>query len=174
MRFFVSGEHYRKALLNTCILLFLGYLVLFAVSAALMYFEHMDLTPASVVAYYLGDEDEFRPPRSYQSLLEVSHFHLFAQGMLAMTLVHLLLMTELPVGLKIGLGGLCFFSAVANEAAGWLVHFVHPAFAWLKVGTFLALEGSLILLVLSIAWSLLRPANRPRPWHRAGRYRVKD
>ncbi|BCX82703.1 hypothetical protein MIT9_P2289 [Methylomarinovum caldicuralii] len=166
MRFFVSGEHYRKALLYTCILLFLGYLVLFAVSAALMYFNHMDLSPASVVDYYLGNEAEFRPPRSYQSLLEVSHFHLFAQGMLAMTLVHLLLMTELPVWLKIGLGATAFFSAVANEAAGWLVRFVHPAFAWLKVGTFLALEGSLLLLVLCIGGSLLRPVARPRPWHR--------
>ncbi len=156
MRFFVSGEHYRKALLTTCILLFLGYLILFAASAALMYFHHMDLTPASVVAYYLGSEEEFRPPRSYESLLEVSHFHLFAQGMLVLTLVHLLLMTELPVWLKVSLGGLSFVSAVANEAAGWLVRFVHPMFAWMKIGTFLLLEFSLIALIGCVGFSLVR------------------
>ncbi len=156
MRFFVSGEHYRKVLLNSCILLFLGYIVLFAVSAALMYFHHMDLTPSSVVSYYLGSEEEFRPPRSYEGMLEVTHFHLFAQGMLVLTLVHLMLMTELPVGLKIMLGGMSFLSAVANEAAGWMVRFVHPAFAWMKVGTFVLLELSLTLLVISVGCSLLR------------------
>lgn len=162
MRFFVSGEHYRKVLLTTCILLFLGYLILFAASAALMYFHHMDLTPASVVAYYLGSEEEFRPPRSYESLLEVSHFHLFAQGMLVLTLVHLLLMTELPVWLKVSLGGLSFVSAVANEAAGWLVRFVHPMFAWMKIGTFLLLEFSLIALIGCVGLSLVRHL-RPKP-----------
>ncbi len=162
MRFFVTGEHHRKVLLNTCILLFLGYIVLFGISAALMYFHNMDLSPDSVVSYYLGDEAEFRPPRSYESLLEVSHFHLFAQGMLAMTLVHLLLMTELPVWLKVALGGVGFFSAVANEAAGWLVRYLHPGFAWLKVGTFLSLEISLILLVFCVASSLIRSPRRKR------------
>ncbi len=165
MRFFVSGEHYRKVLLNTCILLFLGYIVLFAVSAALMYFHHMDLTPASVVSYYLGSEEEFRPPRSYEGLLEVTHFHLFAQGMLVLTLVHLLLMTELPVWLKVTLGGLSFLAAVANEAAGWLVRFVHPGFAWMKVGTFLLLEVSLGLLVICVGISLVRRLlTRPTPF----------
>ena len=167
MRFFITGEHYRKALLNTCILMFLGYILLFGISAALMYFHHMDLSPASVVDYYLGNEAEFRPPRSYEGLLEVSHFHLFAQGILVLTLVHLLLMTELPVWLKLTLGGTSFLSAVANEAAGWLVRFVHPAFAWLKVGTFLVLELSLALLVLCIGASLLfrRKEKQRRPWH---------
>lgn len=167
MRFFVSGEHYRKLLLNTCILLFLSYLVLFAISAALMYFQHMGLSYASVVSYYLGSEAEFRPPRSYESLLEVSHFHLFAQGILMLTLVHLLLMTELPVWLKVSLGGVSFASSVANEAAGWLVRFVHPGFAWMKIGTFLLLEGSLLTLIACVGFSLvrhLRPTRRP--WHR--------
>ncbi len=166
MRFFVSGEHYRNKLLTACILLFLGYLALFAVSAALIYFHHMDLTPASVVSYYLGSEAEFRPPRSYESLLEVSHFHLFAQGMLVLTLVHLLLMTELSAWLKIGLGGMSFFSAVANEASGWLVRFVHPAFAWFKIATFLMLEFSLIALIVCVGFSLVGRRVKRKIWHR--------
>lgn len=170
MRFFVTGEHHRKILLTACILLFLGYIVLFAVSAALMYFNHMNLAPSSVVSYFLGSEDEFRPPRSYQSLLEVSHFHLFAQGMLVMTLVHLMLMTQLPVRLKVLLGGTSFITAVMNEAAGWLVRFVHPGFAWVKVGTFLLLELSLSLLVICVGASLLSGLHKGgnKPWHGKG------
>ncbi len=168
MRFFVTGEHRRKALLNAVILMFLGYVALFWVSNGLMYFHKMSLNPASVVTYYLGSEEDFRPPRSYESLLEVTHFHLFAMGMLVMTLVHLMLMTELPVGMKIVLGGLSFFAAVANEAGGWLVRFVHPWFAWFKVGAFVLLELTLLALMVAVAWSLFasgKSSKRPRPWH---------
>ncbi len=168
MRFFVTGEHRRKALLNAVILMFLGYVALFWVSNGLMYFHKMSLNPASVVTYYLGSEEDFRPPRSYESLLEVTHFHLFAMGMLVMTLVHLMLMTELPVGMKIVLGGLSFFAAVANEAGGWLVRFVHPWFAWFKVGAFVLLELTLLALMVAVAWSLVasgKLSKRPRPWH---------
>ncbi len=169
MRFFVTGEHRRKALLNAVILMFLGYIALFWVSNGLMYFHKMNLDPASVVAYYLGSEEDFRPPRSYESLLEVTHFHLFAMGMLVMTLVHLMLMTELPVGVKITLGGLSFVAAVANEAGGWLVRFVHPGFAWFKVGAFVLLELTLLALILSVGYSLIatriKSSKRPRPWH---------
>ena len=168
MRFFVTGEHRRKALLNAVILMFLGYVALFWVSNGLMYFHKMSLNPASVVTYYLGSEEDFRPPRSYESLLEVTHFHLFAMGMLVMTLVHLMLMTELPVGMKIVLGGLSFFAAVANEAGGWLVRFVHPWFAWFKVGAFVLLELTLLVLMVAVAWSLVasgKLSKRPRPWH---------
>jgi len=84
----------------------------------------------------------------------------------------LLLMTELSVGVKIALGGASFFSAVANEAAGWLVRFVHPGFAWRKVGTFVLLEASLGLLVICVGFSLvrgLRSRSRPLLAKRHGR-----
>ncbi len=155
MRFFVTGEQRRQSLLNTIVLLFLGYIVLLWITNGLMYFHKMGLTPDSVVEYYLGSEEKFTQPKSYQSLLEVTHFHLFSMGILAVTLTHLLLFASLPINLKIWLTGLTFFSAVADEAAGWLVRFVHPAFAYLKIGAFLALEFSLAVLVLIVGASLI-------------------
>lgn len=109
MRFFVTGEQRRSALLNTFILLFLSYIALLWVSNGLMYFHKMGLTPDSVVDYYLGSEKDFTQPISYQSLLEVTHFHLFSMGILVLTLVHLMLFTELPTSLKIWLSNLTFF-----------------------------------------------------------------
>ena len=82
MRYFVTGEQHRKSLLNTLVLMFLVYIALLWVSNGMMYFHHMDLTPGSVIAYYLGSEEQFTQPRSYQGMLEVSHFHLFSMGML--------------------------------------------------------------------------------------------
>ncbi|QBQ55203.1 hypothetical protein [Nitrosococcus wardiae] len=162
MRFFVTGEQRRSALLNTIILLFLGYIALLWVSNGLMYFHKMSLTPSSVTDYYLGSEEDFTQPISYQSLLEVSHFHLFSMGILVLTLAHLMLFTELPTALKIWLSGLTFFAAVANEAGGWLVRFVHPDFAYFKIGSFLLLEATLAALLIFIIASLIQTRRRLR------------
>ncbi|PKM12985.1 MAG: hypothetical protein CVV13_03290 [Gammaproteobacteria bacterium HGW-Gammaproteobacteria-3] len=156
MRFFVTGEQRSKPLLNTLILMFLAYIALLWLSNGLMYFHKMDLSADSVVAYYLGSEADFTQPRSYQSLLEVSHFHLFSMGMLVLTLTHLMLMTQLPVTLKIWLSGLTYLSAIADEAGGWLVRFVHPTFAYFKIAAFLTLELCLAVLVIAVTLSLLQ------------------
>jgi hypothetical protein len=156
MRYFVTGEQHRKSLLNALVLMFLGYIALLWLSNALMYFHHMDLHPKSVVAYYLGSEEEFTQPKSYQGMLEVSHFHLFSMGILAVTLTHLMLMTNFSHRLKIWLSGLTYLSAIADEAGGWLVRFVHPHFAYFKVASFLLLEGSLFALLCVVSFSLLR------------------
>jgi hypothetical protein len=155
MRYFVTGEQRRQVLLNTIVLLFLGYILLFWISNGLMYFHKMGLTPASVVEYYLGSEEKFTQPRSYQSMLEVAHFHLFSMGILVVTLTHLLLFANLSVALKVWLTGLTFVAAVADELAGWLVRFVHPGFAYVKIGAFLALELSLAALLILVGASLL-------------------
>lgn len=160
MRYFVNGEQQRKRLLNALVLMFLAYIFLLAISNAMMYFNHMTLSAASIVTYYCGDEAQFIPARSYEGMLEVSHFHLFAMGMLAVTLTHLLLMTEFSVRLKIWLSSVTFFSALADELAGWFVRFVHPYFAYFKLTMFITLELSLAALLVTVTWSLLRARRR--------------
>ena len=162
MRYFVTGEQQRKSLLNAVVLMFLGYIVLLWISNGMMYFHHMDLMPNSVITYYLGSEENFTPPRSYQGMLEVSHFHLFAMGMLIMTLTHLMLMTEFSVRLKIWLNSLIYISALADEAGGWLVRFVNPMFAYFKIGAFILLEFSLAALLVVVMLSLIRARTQMR------------
>lgn len=160
MRFFVTGEQNRHAVLNTIVLLFLAYIALLWLSNGLMYFHKMDLSAQSVIDHYLGSESRFTKPISYQTLLEVSHFHLFAMGMLVLTLTHLLLFTPLNMRLKIWLTGLTFFSAIADEGASWLVRFVHPQFAYCKIGAFLLLEASLLALLVLTGLSLIIQRRR--------------
>ena len=160
MRFFVTGEQNRQLLINTLILMFLGYVVLLWLSNGLMFFHKMNLSPESVIAYYLGSEQDFGQPRSYQSLLEVSHFHLFAMGMLILTLTHLMIMTSLPTLLKVWLSVLIYGSALADEAAGWLVRFVDPQFAYFKIAAFLLLELSLASLIIVVTISLIQARKR--------------
>ncbi|WP_205800454.1 hypothetical protein [Methylomonas sp. Kb3] len=162
MRFFVTGEQNRQLLINTLILMFLAYVALLWISNGLMYFHKMNLTPESVISYYLGNEQEFNEPKSYQSLLEVSHFHLFAMGMLVLTLTHLMLMTSLPTLMKVWISAIVYAAAIADEAAGWLVRYVDPAFAYFKIAAFLLLETSLFLLIVIVSLSLIESRRQLR------------
>lgn len=156
MRFVISGEWTKNTLLRLIILCFLSYTAFFWVTNFLLYFLKMGLTYESVVSYYLGSERTFSQPRSYQGLLEISHFHLFAMAILLLTLTHLLLFV--PVGLK--LKGILivssFLSAFLDEASSWLVRFVDPIFAYLKIASFLILQGSLgammVLIFAALYW----------------------
>ena len=75
MRFVITGEWSRNRLLQTIVVLYAIYVAGLWLTNALLYFQKMSLTYTSVVEYYLGSEERFLSPRSYQGLLEVSHFH---------------------------------------------------------------------------------------------------
>ena len=93
-------------------------------------------------------------PGTYQGMVEMAHFHLFAMGMLMMVLTHLALFVPVSSGLKIALIVVPFVSALASEGGGWLVRYLGAGFAWTKIAGFLALQGSLAALVLIALWSV--------------------
>lgn len=159
MRFVVTGEWTRNRLLAAIVGCFLVYTALFWITNALLYFHSMGLTYDSVVAHYLGDEASFRQPRTYRGLLEVAHFHLFAMGVLLLTLTHLVLFVPLSPRHKAWLIVVSFASALGNEASGWLVRFLHPGFAYAKILCFLVLQTSLLLLMGLSGWALLAGAR---------------
>ncbi len=154
MRFVVTGEWSRNRLLQVIVLLYALYVAVLLVTNALLYFQEMTLAPSSVVSYYLGNEAEFSSPRSYQGLLETSHFHLFAMGMLLMVMTHLMLFVPVSGSVKVWLIVIPFLSGFLSEGAGWLVRFVSPDFAVLKVVGFLLLQGSLTALVAVSVWAV--------------------
>ena len=154
MRFVITGEWSRNRLLQTIVTLYSVYVAGLWLTNALLYFEKMSLTPSSVVAYYLGNEEAFLSPRSYQGMLEVAHFHLFAMGMLLLVLTHLMLFVSLKNTTKAWLIVLPFVAALLDEGGGWLVRFGHPGFAWVKIAGFLLLQGSLAALVGLSLWSV--------------------
>jgi len=160
VRFVITGEWNRNRLLQTIVALYALYVAGLWLSNALLYFNKMSLAPSSVVEYYLGSEERFLSPRSYQGLLEVSHFHLFAMGMLLLVLTHLMLFVPISNRWKVWLIALPFASAVLDEGAGWLVRFAHPGFAWLKVGGFLLLQASLAALILVALWAVFAGSQR--------------
>jgi hypothetical protein len=160
VRFVITGEWSRNRLLQTIVTLYSVYVGALWVTNALLYFEKMSLTPASVIDYYRGNEELFLSPRSYAGMLEVAHFHLFAMGMLLLVLTHLMLFVPLKSGTKAWLIVLPFLAAALDEGGGWLVRFGHPGFAWLKIAGFLLLQGSLAALVGLSLWAVFAGAQR--------------
>ena len=156
MRFVITGEMNRNRLLQVIVAAYSLYVALLWVTNALLYFSKMALTPSSVIAYYLGSEQQFTEPRSYLGMLEISHFHLFAMGMLLLVLTHLVLFVPLSNRAKVWLIVAPFASALLDEGAGWLVRFVSPPFALAKIAGFLALQTSLASLVGLALWSVFR------------------
>ena len=160
MRFVITGEWNRNRLLQTIIACYALYVAALWLTNGLLYFDKMGLTPVSVVSYYLGNEQEFRPPRSYQGMLEIAHFHLFAMGMLLLVLTHLVLFVPVSVRTKVAMIAFPFLSAALDEGGGWLVRFVGPAFAWVKIAGFLALQTSLAALIGLSLWAVFRGSSR--------------
>jgi hypothetical protein len=156
VRFVISAELNRNRLLQVIVLLYSLYVALLWLTNALLYFSKMSLTYGSVVAYYLGSEQQFTEPRSYLGMLEISHFHLFAMGMLLLVLTHLVLFVPLSNRAKVWLIVTPFLSALLDEGSGWLVRFVSPVFAVAKIAGFLALQASLAALIGLSVWSVLR------------------
>ena len=156
MRFVITGEMNRNRLLQTIVALYSLYVALLWLTNALLYFGKMSLTIGSVTEYYLGSEERYLQPRSYAGMLEISHFHLFAMGMLLLVLTHLVLFVPLSNRVKTWLVIAPFLSALLDEGAGWLVRFVSPHFAVLKIAGFLSLQTSLALLVGLALWSVFR------------------
>jgi len=154
MRWVVTGEWTKNHLLQTIVACYSVYVILLWLTNALLYFQKMSLYPSSVVEYYLGSEAQYTSPRSYQGLLEVSHFHLFAMGMLLLVLTHLMLFVPVRQGTKAFLIAAPFAAALLDEGSSWLVRFVSPDLAILKVIGFLSLQASLAALVVISLWAV--------------------
>ena len=156
MKYLQNGSFQNHPLMRLTLGLTLVLLIGFVITNFALYFAKMDLSPASVVSYYNGSEEDFRPARTYQSMLEVTHGHLAMMAVVLLMLTHLLIFAAFSKPVKIMFIAASFGSALLGEAAGWLVRFVSPGFAVLKVIGFVGLQACLIFLLTSLGIFLLR------------------
>ncbi len=159
MKYLQDGSHSHQPLMRLSLALTLVLLLGFWATNFAMYFSRMGLDAASVVAYYNGSEADFRPARSAASMLETTHMHLPMMGLVLLLLTHLLIFVPLPGTWKrITIVGVFLF-AILGEGGGWLVRFVSPSLAPIKIAGFLGLQVCLALLMAALAVSLARPRH---------------
>ncbi len=162
MKYLQDGSHQQNPLMRLSLGMTLVLLLAFWVTNLAMYFSRMDLTSSSVAAYYNGSEVDFRPPRSLGVMLETAHMHLPMMALLLLVLTHLLIFVPLPRPAKTGFMVAAFVAAVAEEGGGFLVRFVSPALAPVKVVGFLGLQGVLAFLLAALGLHLVRVGKRPQ------------
>jgi len=159
MKYMQNGGFQNNPLMRLTVGLALFFLALFVVTNFALYFSKMNLNPASVISYYRGSEEDFHPARSTQSMLEVTHGHLAMMALVFLLLTHLAVFTPLSRRAKVSLIVSAFVSGLTDEGSGWLVRFVHPEFAWLKVISFVTLQAILLILLFRIGVFLIRAAR---------------
>lgn len=162
MKYLSQGGFQNHPLMRLTLGLSLLLLAGFWVSNLALYFMHMSLDPASVVAYYCGDEARFLPPRSAQGLLEVTHAHLPMFALVLLLLTHLMIFLPGRIAPKALSIVVAFVSALLFEAAGWMTRFWSPGWAVLKVISFVMLQAVLAWLIVAIGWGLARSGGPSR------------
>lgn len=168
MRYLQEGGFQNHPLMRLTLALTLVLLAAFWATNFGMYLSRMDLSPASVVAYYNGSDEEFRPARTLASMMETAHVHLPMIGLVLLLLTHLVIFVPVSRGAKVAFIATAFVCAVLEEGAGWLVRFVSPAFAPLKVAGFLGLQACLLFLMVALGVFLLMAARRHAAARAAG------
>lgn len=160
MRTLLPEELQEQPLVKLAVGFALVVLAAFVLSGFLLYFQHMDLSPSSVESHFLGSVLENQPARTYESMLSVTHAHTVMMAAMLLLLSLLVIRTPLSAATKKIFITLPFLSAIVDEASSWLVRFVDPSFAWLKIIAFLALQISLIGVMLAILVGFFRRARR--------------
>ncbi len=153
MRFFISSDIRKNTLLKLIVLFTVIFFVFLWITNLLLYLQ-IGFSYESVVQYYLGSEADFRPPRSYLGMLEEAHFHFFAMAIILVTLNHLILFTKIGNFWKLVLILSSFLSALGDIAGGWLIRYVSPEFAYLKIASLIVLQVSLAALMVIVIWFL--------------------
>ncbi len=159
MRFFISNDISKNHLLKIIIiftLLFFGFLWL----TNLLLYLQIGFSYDSVVEYYLGSEQSFRPAKSYIGLLQEAHFHFFSMAIILVTLNHLILFAPIKNIYKLTLILLSFMSALGDIAAGWLIKYSSPHFAYLKIASVMVLQITLAILIVVVVIFLYQKNKR--------------
>ena len=149
MRFFISPDIKKNDLLKLIIIFTIIFFVFLWLTNLLLYMK-IGFNYQSIVDYYRGNEETFRPPKSYLGLLEEAHFHFFSMAIILITLNHLILFTPIKNSWKFILILSSFLSALGDIAGGWLIKYVSPYFAYFKLASVLVLQISLALLMILI------------------------
>ncbi|MEK9144737.1 MAG: hypothetical protein AAB339_03905 [Elusimicrobiota bacterium] len=166
MKYLQSGGFQHQPLMRLTLAFSLLLLLGLWLTNWAMFLSRMSLTPSSVAAYYLGSEEEFRNPKTAAALLETTHMHLPIMAVVLLLLTHLLIFAPYSDKAKVFFVSASFLSALSNEGSGWLVRFVHPGFAWLKLLSFLCLQAMLAFLLFALG-VFLRSGHSGAPHHPA-------
>ncbi len=145
-----------RAPVNTRVLITCFYTVMaLAVTVGILNYKvRTQLTPDGTAAWYRGNEhatgevSELLFPKSVRELLDVTHPHLFEEGLIVFVFCHLFGLTRVRERSKRWVYVLSFAAVIVDTAMPWLTRFVSPAFAPVHIGTTAWLGSMMLILML--------------------------
>jgi hypothetical protein len=126
-----------RAPVNTRILITCFYVImaLSVLVGVINYKVRTGLTPDGTEEWYLGNENatgdvsELLFPKSVREMLDVTHPHLFEEGIIVFVLCHLFGLTKVRERRKRVVYLLSFSAVLLDTGVPWLTRFVWPGFA---------------------------------------------
>ena len=163
MREFLQPADRGLALLQSSTRFALGLLLVFALAGyvvmALLGISRSGLSPGSIASYYVGAAGG--EGKTTGELLEITHFHLFAMPLFCFVLGHVFLMCRAPAaGLRRAIVLCAFAGAACDLSAPWLVIYVSPLCAWVKIAGRVLLGPALLAMTLIPLLELARAQPR--------------
>jgi hypothetical protein len=145
-----------RAPFNTRLLITCFYVVMLLATAVGMVNYHVRtrLTPEGTAAWYRGNEDaanasEMLFPKTVRELLDVTHPHLFEEGLILFVLCHLFGLTKVRERRKRLVYLAAFTAMLLDTGMPWLTRFVSPGFAPAHVAS-TAFLGIMFLVLIAV------------------------
>lgn len=162
MKYLGKGEAPQGNLLKVVLFAGLLYLAFSHLSGIVIHAERIGWSYEAVVTHYLGSEEAFKNPVSFQGLLEITHMHMFSMGIAILLAGHLAAALPISVAAKYLLVLLPIASGLTDALSGWLIVYVSEEFAYLKIASLTLFEVSFALLLIA-AFLSLRVAKNGAP-----------
>jgi magnesium-transporting ATPase (P-type) len=124
-------------------------------------FRQIGFHAQAVIEHYRGSSEEGMVfPKSFQTLLETTHFHAFIMGVIYLTLAHLFLATEVSRRMKMSLVIVGFICTFLDLLLPWAVRYLSSRFAPVLLAAWV---GEWVSYMAMILLSLYDLWMRPRP-----------
>ncbi len=162
MKYLGKGEAPQGKLLKVVLFSGLLYLAFSHLSGIVIHAERIGWSYDAVVGHYLGSEETFKNPVSFQGLLEITHMHMFSMGIAILLAGHLAAALPISGTAKYLLVLVPIASGLADALSSWLIVYAAAGFAYMKIASLTIFEVSFAVL-LAAAFLSLRGAKNGAP-----------
>jgi hypothetical protein len=121
----------------------------------LAFYSKMGFSLGSIKEYYHGNPEKFLKPKTFEGMFKVFYPHLISMAVFSVAVGHFLIFAGSSLSIPLGIG--LFLFSFLDNLSGFLIRFLHPEFALLKLLSFVALQG----IILYFALLMLM---RSKPW----------
>jgi hypothetical protein len=141
---------------------FLFFVILGWMTMLVFYAAKSGLSYETLLDYYRGNEEKMMYPKTFLELWEITHSHLFIMPLVFLVLIHLFMLTRAAVSWKVGVFLAGTLGMILDIGAPWLIVYVSPVAAWLKIAGRILLNGSLFFTVARPLAEMWARPKRPR------------